>query len=150
MASLGGSAPGVVDGIMSPSNNPYTVLFDSGSTSTWIARRCLPPDFTPRDAPPITGTTLAGPFTSNAIVHLFGVRLHEFQRNVSLTELKAHVFDNDCRYDIIMGRDALQVFRIQLDFEKNMIQCGTTEHPMQRPPTTTPWPRSKSRPRAHA
>ena len=70
---------------------------------------------------PITRTTLAGPFTSNAIVHLFGLRLPEFRRNVSLTELKARVFDNDCRYDIIMGRDALQVFRIQLDFEKNTI-----------------------------
>ena len=104
-----------------PSKKPYTVLFDSGSTSTWITRCCLPPDFTPRDAPPITGTTLAGPFTSNAIVHLFGVGLPEFRCNVSLTELKAHVFDNDCRYDIIMGRDALQVFRIQLDFEKNTI-----------------------------
>ena len=88
-----------------PSNKPYTVLFDSGSTSTWISRCCL--HLTPHDAPPITGTTLAGPFTSNAIVHLFGVRLPKFRCNVSLTELKAHVFDNDCRYDIIMGRDAL-------------------------------------------
>ena len=65
--------------------------------------------------------SLAGHFTSNAIVHLFGVRLPEFRCNVSLTELKARVFNNDCHYDIIMGHDALQVFRIQLDFEKNMI-----------------------------
>ena len=126
-----------------PSNKPYTVLFDSGSTSTWIARRCLPPDFTPCDAPPLTGTTLAGPFTSKAIVHLFGVRLPEFRRNVSLTELKARVFDNDCRYDIIMGRNTLQVFRIQLDFDKNMIRCGTTERPMQHPPTTSPGDEAK-------
>ena len=61
-----------------PSNKPYTVLFDSGSTSTWISRHCLPPDFMPHDALPITHTTLAGPFTSNAIVHLFGVCLPEF------------------------------------------------------------------------
>ena len=123
-----------------PSNKPYTVLFDSGSMSTWISHCCLPPDLTPRDAPPITGTTLAGPFTSNAIVHLFGVRLPKLRCNVSLTELKARVFDNDCRYDIIMGCDALQVFCLQLDFEKNTIQCGTTEHPIQHPPSPTPPP----------
>ena len=118
-----------------PSNKPYTVLFDSGSTSTWITCRCLPPDFMPCDAPPITATTLAGPFTSNAIVHLFGVRLPEFRCNVSLTELKARVFDSDCHYDIIMGHDALQVFHIQLDFEKNTIRCGTTECPIDTIPT---------------
>ena len=127
-----------------PSNKPYTVLFNSGSMSTWISHRCLRPDLMPHDAPPITGTTLAGPFTSNTIVHLFGVRLPEFRCNVSLTELKAHVFDNDCRYDIIMAHDALQVFRLQLDFEKNTIRCGTTEHPMQHPPPPPPPPPPRS------
>ena len=121
---------------LTASNKPYTVLFDSGSTLTWISRHCLPPGLTPRDAPPITGTTLAGPFTSNAIVRLFGVRLPEFQYNVSLTELKACVLDNDCHYDIIMGQDALQVFHLQLDFKKNMIRCGTTECPMPHFPST--------------
>ena len=37
-----------------------------------------------------------------------------------------------------MGRDALQVFCLQLDFEKNTIRCGTTEHPMQHLPSTFP------------
>ena len=76
---------------LTPSNKPYTVLFDSGSTATWISRCCLPPDLAPCDALPITGTTFAGPFTSNAIVHCFGVRRPKFRHNVSLTELKACV-----------------------------------------------------------
>ena len=81
---------------------------------------------------------MAGNFRSNQELELSDIVLPELGRNISLPTLKTHIFNADCRYDLILGRDALRALRIHLDFESNRIMNPYHSIPMQTFPSCAP------------
>ncbi len=105
-----------------PSGVPLLVLFDSGSTITWISQEALPPGASPATVDKLSGTTMAGTFTSNQEVHLEDVSLPEFHPTRHVPNIKARVFNNpSCRYHMIIGRDALRFFGVDISFKENLV-----------------------------
>ena len=84
------------------------VLFDPGSTVTFISRKCLPRHCKPC---PVTKSrsvnTLAGSCTANEMVVLRAIRLPELDKNRVIDQHKALVFDGDIHYDLILGANFL-------------------------------------------
>ena len=74
---------------------------------------------------------MAGEFSSNRQVTLTTTRLPELCRDIALPELHARVFTAPCRYDIILGRDALRHFKIIIDFKNNIIESSDASIPMR-------------------
>ena len=89
-------------------DSPLLCLFDSGSMSTWIKRSAIPRGVVGRAVSSITSQTMAGNFSSNQAVTLEHITLPEFMKNHHFNSLEAHLLFQDCRYDIIFGRDALR------------------------------------------
>ena len=54
-------------------------------------------------------------------MYLEHVYLPEFHRHKSIDTIKAHVFDASCNYDIILGRDILSHFQIDIQYSDNTI-----------------------------
>ena len=100
---------------------PLICLADSGADSTWINSAVLPAGCNGEKVESLTGRTMAGTFTSNQAVRLRDVVLPEFHRNRVIERLKARVFYNPCRYDIILGRDVLRLLKLQTDFGANVM-----------------------------
>lgn len=103
------------------SGRPFLVLFDSGSTSTWINCKALPSGINGKQVPKLTGNTMAGTFTSSTEVTMNEICFPEFHRTRKLVTAPARVFHAECRYDIIIGRDILQQLGMILDFDDNRI-----------------------------
>ena len=59
---------------------------------------------------------MAGSLTSNRVVTVQTLRLPEFHRSRSIPNHDFRVFHTSCRYDMIIGRDLLSIFGIDLDF----------------------------------
>ena len=86
------------------------VLFDPGSTTTFISRKCLPRHCKPCPAARNRSVnTLAGSCTANEVVVLRAIRLPELDKNRVVDQHEALVFDGEIRYDLI--------FRCQLPHE---------------------------------
>ena len=113
---------------------PLSVLFDSGSTTSWFNRASLPPGVHGTTVDPITGSTMAGTFKSNQQLQLKNVVLPEFRRNQFLPDLACRIFEADCRYDMILGRDALRAFGLHLDFDRHEMTCNEVTIPMREFP----------------
>ena len=111
-----------------------TLLFDTGATSTWINKKVLPSGIQGYTVPAVTNSTLAGTFTSSEQVALQDLVLPEYHSKQALSKLKAKVFHADCRYDMIVGRDVLRAFGVNLDFENNTIAVGGVSRPMREFP----------------
>ena len=97
------AVPGKVQG--QPLRKCLVGLTDSGSTTTWINKRALPPGISGYTDKKVTGSTLAGTFTSSEKVCIEDFILPEFNGKQVLPKFGANVFHADCRYDIIIGRD---------------------------------------------
>ena len=83
-----------------------SVLFDSGSTKTMIHKRCLPPRAKPNILPERQKmNTIVGQYYAQEEVTMEDVVLPEFDRNKHIQKQKALVFEQPCRYDLILGRD---------------------------------------------
>ena len=108
-----------------------TVLLDSGSKTSWFSRRALPPGVFGTTVQTVEGATMAGTFRSNREVTLTNLVLPELCLNATLPEATARIFNADCRYDIILGRDMCRAFRIRLDFDNDKILIGSKAHPMR-------------------
>jgi len=123
-----------------PSHRPLLVLCDSGATTSWINNDALPPGTTPTIIESIKGLTVAGEFHSNREVTIRDVVLPELHQDRILSDLQVRVFDAPCRYDVILGRDALRHFELVLDFEFEQITTTTSSIPMRSFPNdfTTP------------
>ena len=65
--------------------------------------------------------TIAGQFVSNSKVTLENICLPEFMSNRVFDSIEARIINTDCRYDMIIGRDALRLFKLNLSFKENMI-----------------------------
>ena len=108
-----------------------TVLLDSGSTTSWVSKKCLPVGIQGYTVPTVTGATLAGTFTSSEQVCLQDMVLPEFHAKRVLPKMAAKVFHADCRYDMILGRDVLRAFGIVLDFKDDVIVSDGISKPMR-------------------
>ena len=120
-----------------PFTRPLSVLLDSGSTTSWFNHRALPPNITPTTVPALHGTTMAGNFQSNQQLSLSTVSLPELS-DLTLPTLNARMFNANCRYDLILGRDVLSHFGIDIDFKSQRISgpTGYSIHLCQFPSST--------------
>ena len=99
------------------------VLFDSGGSATMIHDRCLPKGCVPTVLTnTVTSNTIAGNFTSNTCVYMREIILPEFDRNKKIDGQGAFVFQEDCRYDVIFGRDFLSKTGLDIRFANNTMQ----------------------------
>ena len=86
---------------------PFLTLLDSGSKTSWFNQHSLPSNSVPSVTYSISGVTMAEKFKSNQQITIHQLHLPEIQSNITLNKLHAQVFTAVCRYDIILGRDAL-------------------------------------------
>ena len=110
------------------------VLFDPGSTSTLIKRKCLPRHC---KTCPIKQerkiNTLAGSCETKEVVVMRSLRLPELDKNRVVDQQKALVFDGDCRYDVILGADFLSKSGIDIKYSTGIIEWFDNELPMRDP-----------------
>ena len=83
--------------------------------------------------------TIAGEFTSSTKVTLQDICLPEFMSNRTFDSIEARVIGTECWYDMIIGRDALQLFKLNLLFKENIIEMEDISLPM------CPFPENKTR-----
>jgi hypothetical protein len=104
------------------SNRNMLVLFDPGSTSTWISSNKLPEGTKGDEVPPLVGVTIAGQFNSNKTVELTNRCFPEFYRTRYFSSYKVRVFETSCHYDMIIGRrDMLRAMGLIVDFKDNLL-----------------------------
>ena len=66
--------------------------------------------------------TLAGRLRAEEYVVMEDVRLPEFDRNRSIEEKRALVFDGHCRYDVILGSDFLEKAGIDIKYTSKTVE----------------------------
>ncbi len=110
------------------------VLFDLGSTMTFISRKCLPRHC---KSCPVTKSrsvnTLAESCTASETVVLHAIRLPELDKNRVIDQHKALVFDGNIRYDLILGANFLAKSDIDIKYSSGTIEWFDSELPMQDP-----------------
>ena len=80
---------------------------DTGGSHTIIHRSALPPGCVPSPVPQFPTKTAAGTFQASGEVWLNDVTLPEFTKSLKSQAMRAYVFDTECEFDIIVGRDWL-------------------------------------------
>ena len=78
----------------------------------------------------VSGVTMGGTFNSNRIVTLHHLKLPDICPHTTLLAHTARVFDAPCKYDMILGRDILNHFKIKLNFADTLIECNSNSVPM--------------------
>ena len=115
-----------------PSLSPLLALMDSGSTSVFINRKRLPkgcvPSLLQRN---VHSQTAAGLFVVNSHVTLRDIILPEFGRSLKIESLHACVFDADCKYDIIVGRDFMAPNNFDIKFSTQSMEWYDCVVPMK-------------------
>ena len=82
----------------------------------------------PRGCKPVTlqtqkkVTTLAGSMVADKMIHLRDIKLPEFDKNRTVDELKALIFEKDCRYDIILGADFLSKSGMNINYSNGTME----------------------------
>ena len=105
---------------------PVLCLLDSGATSSWIARKRLPKGVFGKTVQMVSNQTMAGTFSSNRQIKLEGVLFPEFFWMWRLDNIEARIFNSNCHYDMIIGRDVLNTLGISMDFAKKEITWDKT------------------------
>jgi len=114
------------------------VLFDPGSTASFISRKALPRQckpFTVKQGRKIN--TLVGQGLSNEMVVMEDIRLPELDKNRRVNQHKLFVFDHETRYDVILGTDFLTKTGIDIKYSTGTIQWFDNELPMHNPLSMT-------------
>ena len=102
--------------------NVLKVLLNSGSNATLMHEQCLPLGTVPLKAPQTcTTTTASGSFNSSCSVNLQGMRLPEFTNHSVIDGVQARLFNADCQYDLILGRDFLSQAGIDIMFSTHTV-----------------------------
>jgi hypothetical protein len=88
--------------------NPLQALFDPGSNETFLHSRCFPPGIIPSITTMKTaGRAMAGQVISSQAIILQDIILPEFSKHHFVDEHNSQLFNADCYYDTIIGRDFL-------------------------------------------
>jgi hypothetical protein len=101
------------------------VLFHSGGSHTVTNRSVLPVGTTtthPVNNGEQNCQTIAGNFRSTETVNLMDCMLPEFDPTKRIYGCKAFVFEQECNYDVILGRDILRDIGLKMDFETNVVE----------------------------
>ena len=103
---------------------PMVILFDPGSTRSYIRQQILPAGATPKvHREELFATTLSGESKTNRSVELQNVIFPEFTRSLRLEKCEMWVFDNpNVRYDAIIGRDLLQELKMDICYSDNTMK----------------------------
>ena len=110
------------------------VLLDPGSTKTMIHRRALPRGTTAVTLEKgKTITTLAGLMNTSTMVRLRDIKLPEFDKNRIVEVQNALVFDQKCRYDVILGSDFLTKTGIDIQYSTRTMEWFENILPMRDP-----------------
>ena len=115
---------------------PMIVLFDSGSSHTWVSNSALPKGSVPLKGEPATSSALAGPMSSNLSVTMERLVFPEFFKTRIVDKANARVFHTECRYDAIIGRDLLQELGMVLDFKHTKMTWDDCSVPMRSYPSS--------------
>ena len=134
-ASLTPITIGVADTIgISKSKNLLKVLLDPGSTKTLISKKVIPRNASPANLQKRTRIrTIAGTMTAQNMVNLTGIRLPEFDKNRKIDNQKALIFDQECRYDLILGADFLTKTGMNIMYQNGNIEWFENTIPMRNP-----------------
>jgi len=114
-------------------SHPLVVLLDSGSGLTWGHPSILPKGCNPKTVDKLSGDALAGTFCSNQQVTAETMCLPEFFKQRALSDVPIRMMNAPCRYDIIIGRDALTRFGMKLDLEDLTMTWDGKVVPMRVP-----------------
>ncbi|KAG7345950.1 reverse transcriptase RNA-dependent DNA polymerase [Nitzschia inconspicua] len=90
-----------------PHNLILRALADSGGSHCLVNANKVPSSVEVIKEPGRRFNTTQGNFTSTGYVNLKDVSFPEFSHTRRLPNFKCYVFDAPCRYDLIIGRDAL-------------------------------------------
>lgn len=112
-------------------------LLDSGSSRTLISKRVVPRNAKPKEINSKRFNTLAGQMTASKLVHMRDVRLPELNRNRGMRELKALVFNQPCRYDVILGSDFLNQAGLDIKYSEKQIEWFGDTIPLRTPSELT-------------
>ena len=116
-------------------DKPLLVLLDSGSNNSFIKYSSLPHNVCGKRCQKMKSQTIAGEFISNSKVTIQNICLPEFMSNRIFDSIEARIINTDCRYDMIIGRDALRMFKLNLLFKENIIEMEDISIPMRTFPT---------------
>ena len=95
--------PTAINGVPTEAN--YKAVMDTGATTTLFLKSKVPEGCTLIPIKPIQATTAAGTFVMRYRVVLTNVKFPEFSTSLKIQFMQALVFDSDCVYDMIVGRD---------------------------------------------
>ena len=115
-----------------PCSRLLKVLFDSGGSKSMCHRRILP--MGARIDQPRTRSlmrTLAGTYAPLGTVQMKGMRLPAFDKHRVIEEHQFHVFESDCRYDVILGGDFLEKIGMNLLYKTLEIEWLGNVLPME-------------------
>ena len=78
------------------SAKPLVVLFDSGSSHTWLNQKALPKGCVPTKVDAVSSRTLAGTLNSNLSVEMERLVFPEFFKTRFIDSVEARVFQTPC------------------------------------------------------
>ena len=109
------------------------VLFDTGSTTTLINKRCLPKHCKPCEIKVTRKVnTLSGSYDSTEMVIMRNIRLPELDSGKNIEQQKALVFDSKtCRFDVILGTDFLSKTGIDVKYSTNTVEWFDSKMPLR-------------------
>jgi len=106
------------------------VLLDSGASSSIILAKHVAKSATTK-VPQRTWETSAGNFQTDRNVRQ-NFLLSEFSESKEV-DIEMTVLDSNCKYDIILGRDALSELKIKLDFDSHTVSWDNVTIDMKAP-----------------
>ena len=108
------------------------VLFDSGGSKSMCHKRVMPKGIC-IDQPKTKSLmrTLAGTYVPLGTIRMKGMRLPAFDKHRVIAEHQFHVFDSDCRYDVILGGDFLKKIGMNLLYQSMEIEWLGNTLPME-------------------
>ena len=116
-------------------DKPLLVLLDLGTNNLFIKYSSLPHNVCGKRCEKMKSQTITGEFISNSKVTIQNICLPEFMSNRVFDSIKARIINTNCRYDMIIGRDALRMFKLNLLFKENIIEMEDISLPMRAFPT---------------
>ena len=109
-------------------------LLDPGSTKTLVNKKIVPNLAQPAMLNNgLKIKTIARTMETSEMVKLRDLRLPEFDKNGRIDEIKALTFDQDCRYDIILGADFLTKAGINIMYDNGTMEWFENIIPMRNP-----------------